>query len=85
MKKGILSRLYRHNLSMLTDLYQLTMANGYWENDLYDNEAVFHMFFRKTPFNHTPHCEFIAQEELLKREEVVILVYAAGMGLFHNL
>ena len=51
MKKGILSRLYRHNLSMLTDLYQLTMANGYWENDLYDNEAVFHMFFRKTPFN----------------------------------
>lgn len=39
-----------YNLSMLTDLYQITMANGYWENGWYDKEAVFHLFFRKHPF-----------------------------------
>ena len=26
-----LSKLYRHSLSLLTDLYQLTMAYGYWK------------------------------------------------------
>lgn len=39
-----------NNLTLLTDLYQLTMANGYWQNDMYDKEAVFHLFFRKHPF-----------------------------------
>jgi nicotinate phosphoribosyltransferase len=38
------------NLTLLTDLYQLTMANGYWQNGMYDKEAVFHLFFRKHPF-----------------------------------
>ncbi|MEZ4852319.1 MAG: nicotinate phosphoribosyltransferase [Bacteroidia bacterium] len=35
---------------MLTDLYQLTMAYGYWKSGLKDHEAVFHLFFRKNPF-----------------------------------
>lgn len=48
--KGSISRLYRHNLTLLTDLYQLTMANGYWENEMYNHEAVFHLFYRKNPF-----------------------------------
>lgn len=48
--KGTISRLYRHNLTLLTDLYQLTMANGYWENEMYNHEAVFHLFYRKNPF-----------------------------------
>lgn len=39
-----------YNLTLLTDLYQLTMANGYWQNGMYDREAVFHLFFRKHPF-----------------------------------
>lgn len=39
-----------HNLTLLTDLYQLTMAYGYWQNGMYDKEAVFHLFFRKHPF-----------------------------------
>lgn len=43
-------RLYQHNLTLLTDLYQLTMAYGYWKNKLYDQEAVFHLFYRKNPF-----------------------------------
>lgn len=49
-KKGILSKLYRHNLTLLTDLYQLTMANGYWKNEMYQHQAVFHLFYRKNPF-----------------------------------
>ncbi|MFK7948056.1 MAG: nicotinate phosphoribosyltransferase [Saprospiraceae bacterium] len=48
--KGILSKLYRHNLTLLTDLYQLTMANGYWKNEMYHHQAVFHLFYRKNPF-----------------------------------
>ncbi len=35
---------------MLTDLYQLTMAYGYWKANKPDQEAVFHLLFRKHPF-----------------------------------
>ncbi|CAM2070498.1 nicotinate phosphoribosyltransferase [Sulfidibacter corallicola] len=38
------------NLAMLTDLYQLTMAAGYWKHGRADSEAVFNLFFRKPPF-----------------------------------
>ncbi len=36
--------------ALLTDLYQLTMAYGYWKTDRADQEAVFHLLFRKQPF-----------------------------------
>ena len=35
---------------LLTDLYQLTMAAGYWKHDWQDRRAVFHLFFRRAPF-----------------------------------
>lgn len=41
---------YRISLALLTDLYQLTMANGYWKNGVADREVVFNLFFRKHPF-----------------------------------
>ena len=44
------SQLYRHSLALLTDLYQLTMAYGYWKAQVADKEAVFHLFFRQNPF-----------------------------------
>jgi nicotinate phosphoribosyltransferase len=50
MTNGSISKLYRHNLTLLTDLYQLTMANGYWQNSMYYHESVFHLFYRKNPF-----------------------------------
>lgn len=36
--------------ALLTDLYQLTMAYGYWKTGKADQEAVFHLFFRQQPF-----------------------------------
>ena len=42
--------LYRNNLTLLTDLYQLTMAYGYWKSGTAEKEAVFSLFFRKHPF-----------------------------------
>src|SRR5246127_5868811 len=35
--------------ALLTDLYQLTMAYGYWKEGLRDKEAVFHLTFRHQP------------------------------------
>ncbi|MDP7033418.1 MAG: nicotinate phosphoribosyltransferase [Planctomycetota bacterium] len=37
--------------ALLTDLYQLTMAQGYWKSGLADRESVFHLFFRRLPFS----------------------------------
>lgn len=37
------------NLTMLTDFYELTMANGYFETGMADDVAYFDMFFRKVP------------------------------------
>jgi len=36
--------------TLLTDLYQLTMAYGYWKTGRAEHEAVFHLHFRKPPF-----------------------------------
>jgi nicotinate phosphoribosyltransferase len=36
---------------LLTDLYQLTMAYGYWKLGIHEREAVFHQIFRKQPFH----------------------------------
>ena len=41
---------YGQSLALLTDLYQLTMANGYWKEGLAEREAVFHQAFRSAPF-----------------------------------
>lgn len=35
---------------LLTDLYQLTMACGYWKTGIDRKEAVFNLFFRRNPF-----------------------------------
>ena len=36
------------NLTMLTDLYQLTMMYGYQKCGMRNNRAVFDMFYRNT-------------------------------------
>ena len=42
--------LYRHSLNLLTDLYQVTMAYGYWKAGKAETESVFNLFFRENPF-----------------------------------
>lgn len=36
---------------LLTDFYQLTMAYGYWKLGMHNQDAAFHLLFRKNPFN----------------------------------
>jgi len=45
-----LSNLYRHSLALLTDLYELTMAYGYWKLNRTDIDASFALSFRTNPF-----------------------------------
>ncbi len=47
---GALADLYKPSLALLTDLYELTMAYGYWKTGLAEREAVFHLAFRENPF-----------------------------------
>ncbi|HMO23352.1 MAG TPA: nicotinate phosphoribosyltransferase, partial [Candidatus Melainabacteria bacterium] len=35
----------------MTDLYELTMAYAYWKSGSASKEAVFHLSFRKNPFD----------------------------------
>lgn len=35
------------NLTMLTDLYQLTMMYGYFKKGMVEDKAIFDVFFRK--------------------------------------
>lgn len=39
------------NFTMLTDLYQLTMMNGYFNEGIHEDILVFDTFFRKNPCN----------------------------------
>ncbi|EIJ41381.1 putative nicotinate phosphoribosyltransferase [Beggiatoa alba B18LD] len=45
-----LQPLYGHSLALLTDLYQLTMAYGYWKTGNPHQEVIFSLFFRKPPY-----------------------------------
>jgi len=38
------------SLALLSDLYQLTMAQGYWKTGMDRHEAVFHLTYRRNPF-----------------------------------
>lgn len=40
----------KHDLNLLTDFYQLTMAYAYWKLGMAEKESVFHLFFRKKTF-----------------------------------
>jgi nicotinate phosphoribosyltransferase len=39
------------SLALLTDLYQLTMAYGYWKQGVAERPSVFHLTFRRAPFH----------------------------------
>ena len=41
--------IYRSSLALLTDLYELKMAYGYWKLGMMDQEAIFNLCFRRRP------------------------------------
>ena len=45
-----MAKLQSDSLFLLTDLYQLTMACGYWKCGKAEQEAAFHLTFRQNPF-----------------------------------
>ncbi len=51
MSNTHLHNLYQGSFGLMTDLYQLTMAYGYWKNGWSERRAAFHLFFRKPPFD----------------------------------
>lgn len=61
--------LYRQSPALLTDLYQLTMAQGYWKIGADRKEAVFHLFFRRAPFRgaYALACGLTPAIEMLER------------------
>ncbi len=50
MKQVLPTAMVVSGTGLLTDLYELTMAYAYWKSGIAEREAVFHLFFRKAPF-----------------------------------
>ena len=82
------------NSVLLTDLYQLTMAYGYWKKQMAEREAVFHLFYRRSPFGDpacivagtTPAMDYLAQLSFDEAEldYLASLTGADGQALFEN-
>lgn len=74
------------NLTLLTDLYQLTMMQGYYENKVNNHEVVFDLYYRANPSkNGYAICAGLAQvidyiEKLGFDEEAI--AYLASLNLF---
>jgi nicotinate phosphoribosyltransferase len=65
----MLGRTYRDSLALLTDLYEITMAYGYWKAGRHEREAVFNLAFRSPPFGggFTVACGLATAVEYLER------------------
>ncbi len=73
---------------LLTDLYQLTMAYGYWKLGIHEREAVFHQIFRKQPFhgNYSVVCGLATVVEFLQNWRFAEddLNYLSGLRAFDD-
>ncbi|MFH1924746.1 MAG: nicotinate phosphoribosyltransferase [Planctomycetota bacterium] len=80
---GTLADLYKPSLALVTDLYELTMACGYWKAGIHQREAVFHLLFRENPFRggFTVACGLHTAVEYLERFrfDEADLAYLAGV------
>lgn len=74
------------NLTMLTDFYEFTMANGYFEHGFKDRIAYFDMFFRKVP-DDGGYAIMVGVEQLISYFEQLTfddedIAYLRGKGVF---
>jgi len=77
--------IHGHSLNLLTDLYELTMACGYWQSGMAEREAVFTQTFRSQPFQggYTVACGIndiagILEDWHFERDELDYLAGLAG-------
>lgn len=78
---------YMKQSALLTDLYELTMMQGYFFKDR-NPHVVFDMFFRNQPF-HSGFSVFAGLEDMLRTLENFTfspedIDYLAGLNLFHD-
>jgi nicotinate phosphoribosyltransferase len=62
------STIYRPSLALLTDFYELTMAQAYFASGMAETPAVFNLFFRKAPFGggYTVACGLAAVTDFIE-------------------
>src|SRR5712691_9029067 len=73
-------------ITLLTDLYELTMAYGYFKNGMDRRQAVFHLLFRQNPFESgftiagglAPTIDYLRDLKFTADDEA----YLASLGLF---
>lgn len=75
------------NLALLTDLYELTMAQAYWHEQM-QGQAVFSLYFRKLPQRRNYMLACGLEDVLWYLEQLrfnrAALDYLAGLGLFRE-
>lgn len=76
------------NLSLMTDLYQLTMMNGYLKSGIDRDIVVFDMFFRKNPCENS-YTIIVGIEQVIDYIENIgfskdDLAYLKGLNLFDD-
>ena len=76
----------RQNLTLLTDLYELTMMQGYFKHKDQDKTVIFDAFFRVNPFG-GGYSVMAGLEQLIKYIKELHfskqdIDYLAGLGIF---
>lgn len=76
------------NLTLLTDLYQLTMMQGYFETQEKNETVVFDMFFRSNP-NHNGYSVMAGLEQVIEYVKNLHFSYEdvdylRGLGIFSD-
>lgn len=76
----------KHNLAMLLDLYEMTMANGIFQSEMRDTVTYFDMFFRRVP-DKGGYAIMAGLEQLIEyfnnlKFSADDIEYLRGLGLF---
>ncbi|MBR1876478.1 MAG: nicotinate phosphoribosyltransferase [Lachnospiraceae bacterium] len=78
----------RQNLTLLTDLYELTMMQGYFKNENANRNVIFDMFYRTNPME-SGYAIMAGLEQVIDyiknlRFEAEDIEYLRSLGIFRN-